>query len=411
MVWQSILGIIVFIGIAILLSENQGKISWRIIFFGLGSQLLLAVILIKVPFFQIIFIAINNTILALQNATKAGTSFVFGYLGGGTLPFSETYPEATFIIAFQALPLILFVSALSSLLFHWRILPFIIQGFSYILERTFRIGGATSLATAANIFIGMVEAPILIRPYLNRLGRGELFIVMTAGMATVAGTVLLLYAALIGDIIADAISHILIASLMSAPAAIMIAKLLIPDSSQTSGSIKIPQNSSAMGAIAQGTTEGIKLLINIIAMLIVMVALVELVNILLSLLPTLNSKPLTLERILGWLMAPIVWLMGIHIDDATTAGRLIGIKIVLNEFLAYVALAGETGQGLSERSKLIMTYGLCGFANFGSLGIMIGGLTGLAPERRNEIISLSGKSMISGTLATCMTGSVAGILL
>ena len=411
MVLQGIFGIIVFVLLAVAISERPKHVSWRVIIIGVAFQLFLAAILLKLPTSEVIFLLINDAVLSIQNATKVGTSFVFGYLGGAPLPFMENFPGGSFILAFQALPLILIVSALSSLLFHWGVLPAVIRGLSWSLKSIFGIGGSVSLATAANIFIGMVESPILIKPYLCRLSRGELFTVMTAGMATIAGTVLILYASLIGKAVPNAISHLLTASLISAPAAVMIAKLMIPDEKKTQGSVTYPKTSSSIDAITQGTTEGVRLLINVIAMLIVAVSLVALTNNILSLAPPVAGETLTLQRILGWLMAPIVWLMGIPWSEAFEAGRLMGIKIILNEFLAFNELAGNTGKNLSEHSRMVMTYGLCGFANFGSAGIMIGGLTAMAPERRAEITALSGKAIVSGTLASCITGSIASLLL
>ncbi len=380
---------------------------------GLTLQILLAILLLKLPFFKDIFLSLNKVVASLDEATTAGTSFVFGYLGGGALPFNEKSPGASFILAFKALPLILVVSALSSLLFYWKVLPVIVKGFAWGLKKTMGIGGATGLGVAANIFVGMVEAPLFIRPYLKEMTRSEIFMVMTCGMSTIAGTVMVLYASILSHAIPDAMGHILTASIISAPSAMMISAVMVPGTGekQTTGDIIPPQGTkSSMDAITRGTGEGINLLINVVAMLVVLVALVHLVNIMLGLIPPVSGETVTLQRLLGYVMAPVVWLIGIPWSEAVTAGSLMGVKTVLNEFLAYLQMANLPEGALSDRSRLIMTYAMCGFANFGSLGIMIGGMGAMAPERRNEIVGLGLKSIVSGTLATLMTGAVVGIV-
>ncbi|MBF0626522.1 MAG: nucleoside:proton symporter [Magnetococcales bacterium] len=410
---QSLTGLLVLPAIAWLLSENRARIPWRAVAGAFVLQLVMAPLLLKVPFVRTLFLPLNDAVLALQEATRTGTGFVFAYLGGGPLPFAATDPGATFILAFQALPLVLVMSALSALLFHWGILPRVVGGLSWLLRRTTGIGGALGLATAMNVFVGMVEAPLVIRPYLRHMSRGEIFAVMTAGMATIAGTMMALYATILGPVIPDALGHILIASLLSAPAALMIALLMVPDSGDgpTQGEVTLRRESgTAMEAITRGTMDGVGLLINIIALLIVLVALVALANRLLGALPPLDGAALTLERMLGWIMAPVVWLMGIPWDEAPAAGSLMGTKTILNEFIAYLNMAQLPEGALSPASRLIMTYALCGFANLGSLGIMLGGLVGMVPERRDEIVGLGLKSILAGTLATCLTGALAGLL-
>lgn len=410
--YQGVFGIFVLTGLAWLLSERRQEVSLSRISGGLGVQLILALALLHLPPVKTLFLGLNELVMLLQQATEAGTGFVFGFLGGGDAPYTVAYPENSFILAFRALPLLLVVSALSALLFYWRILPLVVNGLSWVLQKTFGIGGALGLGAAANIFVGMTEAPLLIKPYLSHLSRSDLFALMTCGMATIAGTVMVLYATIIGSVIPDAMGHILIASLLSAPAALVFAHILVPDlprPDETEAKIDSPAHSS-MDAVTQGTIDGLRLLLNIIAMLIVLVALVHLANLLLSLLPAIDGQPLTLQRLFGWVMAPLVWLIGIPWAEAQTAGALMGVKTALNELIAYLQMAQlEEGQ-LSPHSRLIMTYALCGFANFGSLGIMIGGLAGMAPERRGEIVALGGKSIVAGTLATLMTGAVIGIL-
>jgi CNT family concentrative nucleoside transporter len=410
---QSAFGLAAFIFIAWLASEDRRSPPWRVILAGVLLQVALAVLLIKLPAARLLFEWLGAGVVALQDATRAGTGFVFGYLGGGDLPFTEISPGRSFVLAFQALPLVLIVSALTALFYYWRVLPGLVRVFSRVLERTMGINGASGIAAAANVFIGMIEAPLLIRPYLAKLDRSDLFLVMSCGMATIAGTVLVLYAYILRDVIADPAGHLLTASLMNAPAAIVMAKVMIPGpGAGVAETLDIPRSGdeSAMDAIARGTIEGAGLLINVIAMLIVLVALVHLSNAAIGLLPEVMGAPLSLQRMLGWLMAPFVWLTGIPWAEAATAGGLMGIKTILNELLAYVELAGLPADALSDRSRLIMSYALCGFANLGSLGIMIGGLATIVPERRAEIAGLGMKSLLAGTLATLSTGAVVGIV-
>jgi CNT family concentrative nucleoside transporter len=305
------------------------------------------------------------------------------------------------------------MSVLTTLLFHWGILPPVIRGLSYVLERTMGIGGAVGLSAAANIFVGHVEAPLFIRPYLAQLSRSELFVVMTGGMAGIAGTVLVLYTQFLAPIIPDAAGHLIIASVLGAPLAILIGQIMVPDERDThTSALDMPGSvaDSTMDAIAKGTTAGLSLLLNMIAMLIVFVALVHLVNAMLGLLPAVAGEPITLQRILGFVMAPVCWLIGIPWAQAQIAGALMGVKTVLNELIAYVQLAQLSPDSLDPRSRLIMVYAMCGFANFGSVGIMIGGLTVLAPERRSDVISLGMKSIVSGTLATLLMGAIVGLV-
>ncbi|HEY5674260.1 MAG TPA: nucleoside transporter C-terminal domain-containing protein [Malonomonas sp.] len=412
MPFQGLLGVLFIICFAWAISENRRKVEVRPVVLGLALQFGLALALLKFPPFKELFLLLNQAAMALEQATMAGTSLVFGYLGGGELPFAEQFPGAAFILAFRALPLVLVVSALSALLFYWRVLPAVVRIFSGLLQRTLGIGGAVGVGAAANIFVGMIEAPLLIKPYLGKLSRSELFTIMTCGMSTIAGTVLFLYAAILQNVIPEALGQILTASIISAPAAIVVSRLMIPQEGVLTdgGLTEINEATSSMDAITRGTTEGLGLLLNIVAMLIVLVALVALTNLGLGLLPDLGGAPISLQRILGILLAPFVWLLGIPWSEALTAGSLLGTKTILNEFIAYLNLAGLPEGALSPKSRLIMTYALCGFANFGSLGIMIGGMGTMAPERRSDIVALGMKSILAGTLATCMTGAIVGLL-
>ena len=395
-----------------MISENRRAVPWRIVISGVILMVVMAVLFLKVPLFKQFFFSLNDALIGLEKATQTGTSFVFGYLGGGALPFAEQPQTSSFVLAFRALPLILVVSALSSLLFYWRVLPFIVRSISTVLEKTMGVGGAVGLSTAANVFVGMVEAPLVIRPYLQQMSRGELFIVMTGGMAGIAGTMMVLYASILGPVVPEAMGHILSASLITAPAAIVIAAMMVPPAgAATAGTLDVTQETkSTMDAITRGTVDGLALLLNIVAMLIVLIALVTLANLALGLLPDIGGKMVTLQRLLGLVMAPLVWLMGIPWVEAVHAGALMGSKTILNEFIAYREMAQLPPGALSERSRVIMTYALCGFANFGSLGIMIGGLATMAPSRRDEIVSLGMRSIVSGTLATMTAGAVVGIL-
>ena len=393
-------------------SENRRKLNLKTILAGLGLQVFLALLLLKFPGSQLVFLGLNRVAQALEEATRAGTGFVFGYLGGGPLPFDVKSNCSTYILAFRGLPLVLVISAISSLMFYWNILPLIVRFFSWILRRIMGIGGVEGLGTAANIFVGMVESPLFIRPYLSTVSRSELFTIMVSGMATIAGTVMVLYASILSNVIPGIMGHLLTASIISAPASIIISKLIVPETGEVStGRVKMPKEAdNSMDAITRGTMQGIKLLITLICMRGVRVALVYRLNFFLGLLPRLSGEPITFQRLLGFIMAPVTWLMGIPWKEAKVSGALMGTKTVLNELLAYIDLSRLPEGTLCERSRMIMIYAMCGFANFGSLGIMIGGMGGMAPDRRDEIVKLGLKSILAGTIATCMTGAIVGII-
>ena len=412
--FQGIIGLLGLTAIAWALSEERRSIRWRVPLIGFGLQFAIALVMLKLPASQAVFAVLNDGVVALQNATEAGTSFVFGYLGGGPLPFEETETGGSLIFAFRSLPLVIVISALTALLNYWRILPLIINTLSRLLERSLNVGGAVALSAAANVFVGMVEAPLFIRRYLLQISRAELFMVMACGMATIAGTVLVLYTTLLAPILDDAVGHLLTASIISAPAAIMFAWLMVPLKGAATGTGRlrsvVSDATSTMDAITRGTERGLQLFLSIIAMLLVLVALVQLANAVLGLLPAVGGDDLSLQRMLGWLFAPIAWSLGVPWAEAGAAGGLLGIKTALNEFLAYLAMSELPSGTLSERSTLIMSYALCGMANLGSLGIMIGGFTVMVPERRREVVSLGVKSIVAGTLATCSTGAVVGLI-
>ena len=405
---HAVLGMAGLLALAWLASEDRRRVPWRAVVSGMLLLVALAAVFLKVSAVKNGFLKLNDALLVLERATQAGTSLVFGYLGGGPAPFAVSDQDATFVLAFRALPIVLVMSALSALLFYWRVLPAVVHALSWLLRKSMGIGGVVGLSTAANIFVGMVEAPLLVRPYLAKVSRGELFAIMVGGMASIAGTVLFLYASILGPTVPGAVAHLLIASILSAPAALVIAFLMVPPQGEPTGGSREPnflplrsEASGAMDAITRGTLDGAQLLLNIVAMLVVFVALVALVNLVIA--------PWTLQRLLGWALAPLAWLAGLSWDEAPAGGALLGTKTVLNELVAYLDLA--RGGGFSERGRVLITYALCGFANFGSLGIMIGGLGTMCPERRGEVVALGLKSIVAGTLATCLTAASAALVL
>ena len=408
---QSALGIAVILALAWAFSENRRAFPVRTVLAGLALQVVLALLLLKVPPARNVLFSLNGIVDALMEATRAGTSFVFGYAGGGDTPFAVTNARALGSFAFQILPLIIVISALAALLWHWRILPVIVRAFAFVLRKIMGIGGAVGLGAAATFFLGMIEAPLLIRPYLPKLSRSELFVLFTVGLATVAGTVFVLYASILEPVIPGALGHILVASLLSLPSGILIARIMVPGEEETEGDrASMLQYRSSMDAVARGTADGLQLWLGIVAMLLVMVALVALADIILRHFPDLWGAPLTVERIFGWIFAPVVWLYGVPWDKAATAGALMGDKTIINEFVAYLKLASLPPDALDPRSRLIMLYAMCGFANFGSVGILIAGVGGMIPERRNEVVPLALRALLSGTMASGLTGAIIGLL-
>jgi len=411
---RGILGTLSLLVLAFLCSEDRRRIPWRTVVGGLLLQLALALLLLRVPPATHAIFAVNGAATALQNATETGTRFVFGYLAGAPLPFAESHPGASFVLAFQALPLILTISALGTLLFYWGILQRITASFAWMLRRSMGLSGALALGAAVHVFVGMVEAPLLVRPYLARMQRGELFALMTCGMAGVAGTVMIIYGTFLTPIVPDALGHILIASVISTPAGLAIAALMVPfgmpDTTEAKLVVRDPPL-SALDALVKGTLDGIPILAGVIAVLIVAVASVALVNMLLSLLPLWDHAPVTLQRLFALPFRPVMWLLGVPWTETAGAAMLMATKTVLNEFVAYLDFSTLPPGTFSARTRIVLTYALCGFANFGSLGIMIGGIGAMVPERRHEIVALGMRSILSGTLATCMSGALAGMLI
>jgi CNT family concentrative nucleoside transporter len=404
---QSGFGLFALCLLAWALGGFRRGVAWRVVVAGIGLQILLAVMLLHIPAMRAVFAVFGQGVNALAEATKAGTSLVFGYLGGAPLPFDEKAPGASFILFFQALPLVLVVGALSALLYHWRVLPVAVAGMSRLLRRAFGLDGATGFATAANVFVGMVEAPLLIRPWLAQLSRSGLFVVMTAGLATISGNTLVLYALFLAPILPDAAGQLLTASLISAPAAVLVALLMRPETERVAtADAPAPRlYDSAIEALTRGTMDGLHLLLGIMAMLVVFVALVALANMAIE-----PLTGLTLQRIAGFLFWPVALAMGVPLEHAMTVAGSLGTRLVVNEFVAYLQLGMGGGLGLDVRSALILTYALCGFANLGSVGIMLGGMVAMCPERRADIVRLGLPALVSGTIACCMTGAVVGLL-
>jgi concentrative nucleoside transporter, CNT family len=411
-VLRTALGLGSLLLLAYLCSEDRRRIPWRTVFSGVALQIAFAVLLIGLPGADRAMFWLNDAANALQTATLAGTQFVFGYLGGGAPAFAETHPGASFILAFQALPLVLTISALASLLFYWGVLQRVTAAFAWLLRRLMGVSGPLALGAAVHVFVGMVEAPLLVRPYLARMQRGELFALMTCGMAGVAGTVMVIYASFLSSVVPNALGNILIASIISTPAGLAVAALMVPfDGSDRQGELVIenPPHSS-LDAVVKGTMDGLPIFAAIIAMLLVTVAFVTLVNMALGLLPDWDGTALTLQRLLAVPFRPVMWLIGVPWGETGSASMLMATKTVLNEFVAYLNFSKLPAEAFSPRSRMILTYALCGFANFGSLGIMIGGLGTMVPGRRAEIVNLGLRTILSGTLATCMSGAVAGAL-
>jgi len=407
---QPVAGILVIITIGWLLSEDRSAFSFRLVGSALALQAGIAVLMLKVPAARQALFGLNAVVTALTNATRAGAGFVFGYVGGGPVPFTVTNPAALTSFAFGVLPLVIVISALSALLWYWRILPVMVGAVAFALRKTLGLGGAVGLGAGATIFLGNIEAPLLIRPCLPRMTRTELFILMTVGMTAVAGTVFVLYATILKNVVPNALGHILVSSMMALPAAVLMARLMVPGDSVTEN---IPADlgyRSSMDAVSRGTEDGLKVYLQILALLIVMLALVSLADQGLGLFPAVGGAPLTLERMLGWVFAPMVWLYGVPWREASVAGGLLGTKMVLNELVAYINLSALPKGSLDPRATLIMIYALCGFANLGSVGILIAGLGTLVPDRREEIVPLALKALLAGTLASGLSACMIGLL-
>ena len=412
---QPIVGFFILLLLGAIFSENVKAIKIRYLVSAVVIQVLLALMLIKVPLVTNFFEYLSYGVMTLKEANDYGTSFVFGYLAdkAPNAPFDITNSAGTFIFAFGGLTLIIVMSAISALLWHWRIIPVLVNALSVIFKKPLDVGGPVGLSATANIFLGQVEAPLLVRPYLASMSKNELLILMTVGMSTIAGSVMVIYTTMLSPIYGiGLIGHFLTASLISVPAAIMYANIIIPSETKTDfpADNSTKMYSGTMDALTRGTQAGIEIFLNVAAMLIVVMALVFLVNAILGVLPDVLGQPLTMERMFGWLFAPLAWSMGIPWTESQTAGELLGVKTILNEFVAYLYLADTNTYVLSEKSNLIMLYALCGFANFSSVGILLSGMSAMVPERRKDLIAVSIKALWAALLASCMTGFIVGIL-
>ena len=409
---QSALGICAILGLAWALSEDRRQFPWRVVVGTLLLQAFIALMLLKLPMMRDALFRVNGVVSALTAATKAGTGFIFGYMGGGPAPFDVTHPGNMINLAFGILPLVMVISALSAILWHWRILPIIVSGLAVVLKKTLGLGGAVGLGAVATVFLGNIEGTLVIRPYLDRLNRTEVFILMTVGLSVIAGTVFVLYATILAPVLPGALAHLLVASMMSLPAGIGVARIMVPgpadtDLTEAQGSVHYR---STMDAMAQGTENGLKIYLQIIAMLVVTTSLVALVNVILAQFPGFLGQPVTVERVLGWLFAPFVWLLGIPWSQAPVAGSLMGVKIVLTELIAYLRLSAMPAGLLDVRSTQIMVYAMCGFANFASVGISIAGMSTLVPARREMVVQLALKALVAGMLASSLSGAMIGLL-
>lgn len=409
---QPLFGLAGLIAIAWLLSEDRKyAFPWRFTVGAVLIQIILAALFLRLPVLQDVLALAAKGVQALEAASRSGSSFMFGYLGGAPLPFEVKEEASTLIIAFQILPIILVTAALAALLWHWRILPLMVRGLGYALQRSLNIGGAAGLGVAANFIFGVVESPLIVRAYLAKMSRTELFMLMVAGLSTVSGAVLVLYASILGGVIENATAHILTASLISLPAALVFARIMVPGDAVTEAAAfdKTIHYDNSLDALVKGVEDGLRVFLSVMAMLIVIFALVYLANAVLGLAPDINGAPLTVSRIFGWLFAPLVFLFGVPWGEAAAAGQLMGSKAILNEFIAFQQLANLPEGTLSPRTAVIMTYAICGFANLGSIGLQLATFSTLVPERRGEIASLGWRAWIAGNLATGSTAAVAAL--
>ncbi len=414
---RGIIGIAVLVGIAWAISENRkAHPGWRWIVGALALQGLLAVLIVRVPAVWAAVGLVNNAVSAVEVATLKGSSYMFGYLGGAELPFAlKDGAQPPLVIAFQILPLVIVFSALAALLWHWGGLRWMVNGLSFLLRRSLGVSGVVGLSGGASVFLGVVEAPLVTRAYFARISRTELFQIMTLTMATISGAILILYATTLRDTVPDAVGHMISASLISLPAALLIARLMVPgtpDDVATEVEKEDPglRYESSIDAIVKGTMDGMQLFLAVIAVIITVFALVALVDMALALLPLVDGDPLSLKRLLGWVLAPFMWLLGVPWSEAQAAGGLMGTKAVLNEYVAYLELAALPDGTLGPRSLLIVTYALCGVANLASVGLLVSTIGTLCPERRAEAAGLGMKSWISGNLASAMTGAWIGLV-
>ena len=415
--FRGLLGIALMVLLAWAISEDRSaRPTWRWIAGALALQAGLALLIVRVPFVWDAVTLANEAVAAIERATLDGSSYMFGYLGGAPLPFDLAQgAEAPVIIAFQILPLVIVFSALAALLWHWGVLRWLVDGLSFLLRRTLRVSGVVGLSGGANMFLGVVESPLVVRAYFARMSRADLFQVMVLAMATISGAILILYATTLSRTVPDAVGHIISASLISLPAALLIAKLMVPGEASAEGEEPDAGSQglkfeSSIDAIIKGTMDGMQLFLAVIAVIIVVFALVSLADQLLALLPMVDGEPLSLKRAFGWLFSPLMWLIGVPWAEAQAAGSLMGTKAILNEYVAYLELAALPPSTFAPRSLLIVTYALCGVANLASIGLLVSTIGTLCPERRAEVAGLGVRSWIAGNMATAMTGAWIGLI-
>ena len=413
MIIQSLIGIVALILIAIPFSESIQKIKVKFIIYALLIQTSLAFILLEIPFISSFFDVMSMAVESLRLSAIEGSSFVFGYLGGGDAPFEVSNNQNLPIFAFTFLPMLIFLSALSALLWHWKILPFLIKLLAKLFEKPLDAKGPIGLAATANIFLGQLEAPLLIKPYLNKMNQRDLLIIMTVGMSTIAGSVMVLYITWLDDKFTGVIGHFLTASILSVPAAIMFSNILIPSAQTELKTAKedLKMYESSMDAISVGTKDGLNMFLSVIASLIVFLSLVALADFILGIFPNVYGEPISLQRIAAFIFAPIAWLMGIPFDEIIPAGNLLGTKTIFNELIAFNDLRDLDTNILSERSQLIMLYGICGFANISSVGILLGGLSAICPDIRGTLLKIAFRALFAATLASCLTGTVVSLFI
>ncbi len=412
--FQGLIGIALLLVMAWAMSEDRAaRPGWRWIAGALALQIGIALVVVRVPLIWDAIGLANTAVAAVEAATKVGSSYMFGYLGGAPLPFALAEGAAPpLVIAFQILPLVIVFSALSALLWHWRVLGFIVRGLSWALQRSLGVSGVVGLGAGATVFLGVVESPLVLRGYFNRMTRSEMFAFMTLTMATISGAILILYAQTLAKTVPNAVSHMIAASLISLPAALLIARLMVPGDGATPEDKDAPvlRYDSSIDAILRGTMDGLQLFLAVIAVIIVVFALVSMVDQMLSVIPLIDGAPVTLRRVLGWVFAPLMWALGIPWDQAGAAGGLMGTKTILNEYVAYLNLAALPADTFDPRSKLIITYALCGVANLASIGLLVSTIGTLCPARRAEASALGFKSWIAGNCASAMTGAVIGLV-
>lgn len=408
---RAVLGLAAIVLIAWLLSENRKRFPWKIVLGAIVMQYLFTLLLFGVPPVRTALFNLNGALDILVQATREGTRFVFGGLIGDQAAWERFTGTPGPIFIFQLLPLIIVIGSLSAILWHWGVLKLVTKAFALLFQRTMGLGGATSLSVAANIFMGQTEAPLLIKPYLKGLTRAEIFIVMVSGFATIAGSVLVIYVQFLRDVTPNVLAHLITVSIIASPAAVALSLVMIPETVPSQDRAHEPdfKYESTMDALAAGATDGIAIIWNVATMLIATLSLLYLVNAMLGAIPVegfLGGDKLSLQRILGWIFAPLMYLIGVPMKEAAHAGSFMGVKTVLTEFVAFADLAKVPVTDMTDRTRLITTYAICGFANFGSIGILIGGLSIMCPERRADFISLSWKTLWAGTLATCMAGAI-----